>query len=104
VQVEEQLGVGVAAGEQMGRVHRQRGLADPGHSVDGRDHDRVRRHSFQMPQFGAAAGEFVGVVRQVAAWQILGRSRAGHRAAGQDLPMAFLQGGGWVDAELLREP
>jgi hypothetical protein len=42
VQVDEQLPIGIAVGDRMGHLKRQRGLTNPGHAVD-RDDQRSTR-------------------------------------------------------------
>jgi hypothetical protein len=52
VQVDEQLTVRELLRQPMGGVHRQRGLADPGHAVDRRDHHRAAGRVGLLQQAG----------------------------------------------------
>ena len=70
VQRQEQLPVREPLREPVRRVHRQGGLADPGHPADRTNphHPPARRRAHQLPQqlpkLGAAAGEAGDVTRQ----------------------------------------
>jgi len=63
VQIEEKLPVRIVPGQPVRSVHGQRGLADPGHPVDRRDHHRTRvttvapSEGDEPVQFGLPAGE-----------------------------------------------
>ena len=80
VQRQEQLPVREPLREPVRRVHRQGGLADPGHPADRADphHPPARRRGRQVPQqppeLGAAAGEPGDIT-----WQRPGDRRGGRR-------------------------
>ena len=81
VQRQEQLPVRETVGEPVRRVHRQGGLADPGHPADRADphHPPARRRARQVPQqlpeLGAAAGEAGDITRQRPGYRRGGRRR-----------------------------
>ena len=83
----------------MGRVHGQRGLADPGHAVDRADDHGAGAGRVQQPvQVGGPAGEVRQVVREGA------RRRSGpvqRRVGPQHLPVGPDQVRAGVDAELV---
>ena len=86
VQGQVKLAVGETASQPVGRVHRERGLADPGHPADRADpHNPTASgqaiQPFRRPvKLGPAAGEAGDVPRQPA-----GRRR-GERPQGRALP------------------
>jgi hypothetical protein len=90
-QVDEELTVRVTAGEAVGHVDGERGLADPGHAVDGDDRPLPAQQPFQL---GGPSGEIGNVVRQESGatcgprrdlgWAGAGRQQLG--VVGQDGP------------------
>jgi len=86
VQGQVKLAVGETASQPVGRLHRERGLADPGHPADRADpHNPTASgqaiQPFRQPvKLGPAAGEAGDVPRQPA-----GRRR-GERPQGRPLP------------------
>jgi hypothetical protein len=122
VQVDEELPVRVAVGQPVRHVHRQGGLADAGHAVDGGDHHgpagRVRagQRRQQALHLALAAGEVGDVAGQVAApprpRRPAGRrrrpprcrGRRGGRLAGQQPLVRGAQLRRRVGAQLVPEP
>nr|BFE85661.1 hypothetical protein GCM10020093_082620 [Planobispora longispora] len=98
-EIDEQPAVGIAAGEPVSGVDRQRRLADAGHPVDRVDHS-LAGPAGQMVELAVAAGEVgevVGEERHLS-------HRCPGRVAGQDLPFQGGEGTARVEALLVGEP
>jgi len=124
-QVDEELPVRETGGDLVGEVQCDRGLADPGDPVDGRDDDAARRNpvhrrgaEFAQPRhLRRAAGQHGHAVRQLPRhpalvadhgsarrWHNHRRTAGEHGISGEHELVQFAQRGTRIDPELLSQP